>query len=117
MSLRDKLSSKNFFLVNLVLLGILIGFSAAFVSLTASARARAPAVVYAEGPGSGTVAEDAALASAESLQTAFNRVAESVLTSVVELDVVETVTSQAPSPDQFPWRFFFGPQEDGQNPQ
>ncbi len=114
MSLRDKLSSRNFFLINLVLLGILIGFSAAFVSLTASARARAPAVVYAEGPGAGTVAEDAALANAESLQTAFNRVAEAVLPSVVELSVVETRTAQAPGPDQFPWRFFFGPQEDGQ---
>lgn len=114
MSLRDKLSSRNFFLINLILLGILIGFSAAFVSLTASARARAPAVVYAEGPGSGTVAEDAALANAESLQTAFNRVAEAVLPSVVELSVVETRTAQAPDPDQFPWRFFFGPQEDGQ---
>ncbi len=117
MSLRDKLSSRNFFLINLVLLGILIGFSAAFVSLTSSARSRAPAVVYAEGPGVGTVTDDQALAYAESLQTAFNRVAEAVLPSVVELSVVETKTAQAPSPDQFPWRFFFGPQEEGQNPQ
>ena len=116
MSLRDKLSSKNFFLVNLVLLGILIGFSAAFVSLTSTARTQSSAVLHAEGPGSSSsaVTEDGALANAESLQTAFNRVAEAMLPSVVELDVVETVKSQAPGANQFPWRFFFGnPQEDG----
>lgn len=117
MSLRDKLSSRNFFLINLTLLGILIGFSAAFISLTSTARARSPAVVYAEGP-SGTAAvvpEDQVLSYAESLQTAFNRVAEAVLPSVVELSVVETRTTQTPSPNDFPWRFFFGNPEDGQN--
>ncbi|HSV56291.1 MAG TPA: hypothetical protein VLH39_04185, partial [Magnetospirillaceae bacterium] len=116
MSLRDKLSSRNFFLVNLVLLGILIGFSAAFVSLTTAARSDAPAVVHAEGHGAVTAHGDAALAHAESLQIIFNRVAEAVLPSVVELSVMETRTAQAPGPDEFPWRFSFGPQDEGRNP-
>ena len=119
MSLRDKLSSRNFFLINLALLGIIIGFSVAFFSLTPAARRQSPAVVYAEGPtsASSAISEDDALVYAESLQTAFNRVAEAVLPSVVELSVVETKTAQAPSADDFPWRFFFGAPDDGQGSQ
>ena len=117
MSLREKLSSRNFFLINLVLLGIIIGFSAAFFSLSPIAKSRGGAAVFAEGPASSSPAipEDQALAYAEALQASFNRVAEAVLPSVVELSVVETRTTQAPDMNEFPWRFFFGNPENGQS--
>jgi Do/DeqQ family serine protease len=109
MSITRSLFSKRVFLVNLVLIGIMIGFVAAFAVF---AGGRAPgnaaaggAFSYAQSaPPAPGVQE--AIEHATALQTAFNYVAETVLPSVVELRVIGT--SAVPQSQDFPWRFFFG---------
>ncbi len=104
MSFTRKLFSKRIFLVNLVLVGIMIGFAAAFAILARAPASDGPAVAHAETVQS--IDASTAVGQAKSIQTAFNDVARTVLPSVVELDVVGT--SSAPQGDEFPWRFFFG---------
>lgn len=114
MSFTRKLYSRNFFIANLVILGIVIGFALAFMfraqpqaGVAASlpvVQAESPAMV----PGPDT---EAALAQAEAVQNAFRYIAKSVLPAVVEIDVIEggqktTDKNQTP---QFPFDFFFGP--------
>ncbi len=105
MSLTRKLFSRKFFFINLVLVGIMVGFTAAFVILAKAPASDGSAIAHAE---SAPVSESAAqsISQAKAIQSAFNHVAQTVLPSVVELDVVGTST-ETPT-EQFPWRFFFG---------
>lgn len=48
------------------------------------------------------------LAVTEAVQNVFRSISAGVLPSIVELDVVETMTIQTPSFDGFPFNFFFG---------
>ncbi|MDR1950360.1 MAG: Do family serine endopeptidase [Spirochaetaceae bacterium] len=107
MNLTQKLSSKNFFVFNLVLIGVIFGFSLAFLSFSCSTpQARA------EGsPGDPVVVPSDALAVAVGLQTALNSVADKVLPSVVELKTVSIRRQQIPNFNGIPWEFFFGPRE------
>lgn len=105
MSLTRKLSSRKFFLFNLVLVGIMIGFAGAFAILAGGPSERSTAVAHAETV-SVKPSDAAAIEAAKSIQSAFNAVARTVLPSVVELDVVGS-TQIAPGGDS-PWRFFFG---------
>lgn len=109
MSFTKKMFSRKFFLVNLVVLGMMIGFAGAFAILAGGIESGSSAVVHAETATPPTLGQESALVHAEALQTAFNYVAESVLPSVVELNTLGTSTV-SPSPD-FPWRFFFGDPE------
>jgi Do/DeqQ family serine protease len=105
MSLTRKLFSRKFFFVNLVLVGIMIGFAAAFVILAKAPASDGSAIAHAEtAPVSASAAQS--ISQAKAIQSAFNHVAQTVLPSVVELDVLGTST-ETPS-EQFPWRFFFG---------
>jgi Do/DeqQ family serine protease len=104
----QKFSSKNLFVFNLVLIGVLFGFSLAFLSFSCStpssaktARAQETAVV---------IPQDALMV-AESLQSAFRSVSEKVLPSVVEIKTVSIRRQQVPNFNGIPWEFFFGPQE------
>ncbi|MDR3145924.1 MAG: Do family serine endopeptidase [Treponema sp.] len=107
MNLTRKLSSKNFFVFNLVLIGAIFGFSLAFLSFSCSTpQARAEA-----GPGNPVLIPADALAVAVNLQTAFNSVADKVLPSVVELKTVSIRRQQIPNFNGIPWEFFFGPRE------
>ncbi|MHB9293623.1 Do family serine endopeptidase [Hollandina sp. SP2] len=114
MNLVQKLSSKNFFIFNLVLIGVIFGFSLAFLSFSCSTP-RAQKIAQAqEGPGS--IPRDA-LQVAEGLQNAFRSVANKVLPSVVELKTVSIRRQQTPNFNGIPWEFFFGPRDgnpDGQ---
>jgi Do/DeqQ family serine protease len=108
MKIAQKLSSKNLFIFNLVFIGIIFGFSLAFLSFSCStpkaqktARAQENHVV---------IPEDA-LAIAEGLQTVFHSVAEKVLPSVVELKTVSIRRQSFPNFNGIPWEFFFGPRE------
>ncbi|MDR3160932.1 MAG: Do family serine endopeptidase [Spirochaetaceae bacterium] len=108
MNLMQKFSSKNLFVFNLVLIGVLFGFSLAFLSFSCStpssaktARAQETAVV---------IPQDALMV-AESLQSAFRSVSEKVLPSVVEIKTVSIRRQQVPNFNGIPWEFFFGPQE------
>lgn len=106
MSLTKKLFSKKFFLINLVLVGIIIGFVAAFTILARVPVSDGTAIAHAEKAPLLSVDEAGAVSQAKAIQSAFNQVSRSVLPSVVELDVLGTSTVEGS--DQFPWRFFFG---------
>ncbi|GHV50688.1 serine protease [Spirochaetia bacterium] len=108
MNVLQRLSSKNLFVFNLVLIGVIFGFSLAFLSFSCStpqaqktARAQENSVI---------IPEDA-LAVAEGLQTVFRSVADKVLPSVVELKTVSIRRQQVPNLNGIPWEFFFGPRD------
>jgi len=117
MSVKKKLYSRNFFIANLVIFGIIVGFSLAFLfraTPSQGGNASLP-VVKAESPSLVTEPEtEVAIASAESVQNAFRNIAKTVLPAVVELDVVENAPKAQGTPQQdqtppFPFNFFFGP--------
>jgi Do/DeqQ family serine protease len=119
MSLRKKLFSKTFFIANLVLLGLIVGFAFAFVG--GKNLARSPLslqTVHAETPAVQVTPEvGAALSQAESVQNAFRYVSKTVLPSIVELDVVDKVVESPKTQPSIPFEFFFGPQGQGQQNQ
>ena len=109
MNFTRRLSSKNFFVFNLVLIGVIFGFSLAFLSFScttprnnnvAQAQEVTPVVIPAD-----------ALAIADALQTTMRAVTDRVLPSVVEVKTVSLQRRQqaTPRPDGAPWDFFFGP--------
>ncbi|MDR2158664.1 MAG: Do family serine endopeptidase [Treponema sp.] len=113
MNFLQKLSSKSLLVFNLVLIGIIFGFSLAFLSFSCSvpqsqktARAQENSVVIPEN----------ALAVAEGLQAAFRSVADKVLPSVVEVTTVSVQRRPVPNFPGIPWEFFFGPRDrEGEN--
>jgi Do/DeqQ family serine protease len=105
MNLVKRLSSRNFLVFNLVLLGAIFGFSLAFLSFScASPGTKAKAE---ESPQSVVIPQDA-LSAAENLQTAFRSISDKVLPSVVELKTVSIRRQQVPNFNGIPWEFFFG---------
>jgi len=120
MALQKKLYSKTFFIANLIILGVIIGFVFAFTggrSLGGAAQKVSLPQVQAETPSVQVTPEvGAALSQAESVQNAFRYVATTVLPSVVELDVVDKVSDTPKTQPTIPFEFFFGPQ-DQQSPQ
>jgi len=117
MSFLKKLYSKKFFLVNLVLVGVLVGFVLSFVGFSAargtnSLKAETAAPALADAPAD----VKAAIAQATSVQDAFRYVAKTVLPSIVEINVVESKKSDD-GQNQLPWKFFFGQPDDGSSNQ
>jgi Do/DeqQ family serine protease len=108
MDLMRKLSSKNFFVFNLVLIGVLFGFSLAFLSFSCSTPQTKRTALAQESP---VAIPGDALAIAEGLQAAFRSVADQVLPSVVEIKTVSVQRRQTPNYPGIPWEFFFGPRE------
>jgi Do/DeqQ family serine protease len=108
MNLMQKFSSRNLFVFNLVLIGVLFGFSLAFLSFSCSTPSSAKTALAQENP---QVIPEDALAVAESLQSAFRSVSDRVLPSVVEIKTVSIRKQQVPNFNGIPWEFFFGPQE------
>ncbi|MDR3333921.1 MAG: Do family serine endopeptidase [Treponema sp.] len=113
MNLTQKLSSKNLFVFNLVLIGVIFGFSLAFLSFSCST----PQAKKAKAEENSVIIPQDALAVAEGLQTAFRSVANKVLPSVVELKTVSIRRQQVPNFNGIPWEFFFGPREGSPNGQ
>jgi len=90
MNLVEKLSSKKFFVFNLVLIGVIFGFSLSFLSFSCSSQ-QAKNVARAEtGTVSSVVSADD-YASAVRMQNVFRAVAEKVVPSVVEVTTITTV--------------------------
>jgi Do/DeqQ family serine protease len=106
----QKLSSKNLLVFNLVLVGIIFGFSLAFLSFSCSTP-RSQRTALAEE--NAVVIPENALGVAEGLQTAFRSVADKVLPSVVEIKTVSVRRQQVPNYPGIPWEFFFGPRDGG----
>jgi Do/DeqQ family serine protease len=108
MNFIQKLSSKNLLVFNLVLIGVIFGFSLAFLSFTCITPKAANIARAQENPV--TVSEND-MAVAVGLQNAFNGVADNVLPSVVELKTVSVRRQLIPNFNGIPWEFFFGPRE------
>ena len=106
MNFTQVISSKKFFIFNLVLLGAIFGFSLAFVSFNGfipGSRARAQGNPPIDVP-------QEALNIAMGLQTAFNAVSEKVMPSVMEIKTVSITRGRTPGFNS-PWDFFFGPRD------
>ncbi|MDR2177733.1 MAG: Do family serine endopeptidase [Treponema sp.] len=108
MNFTRNLSSKNLFVFNLVLVGVIFGFSLAFLSFSCSTPRTSRTALAEESP---VVIPQSALETAEGLQTAFRSIAKKVLPSVVEIKTVSVRRQQLPNYPGIPWEFFFGPQE------
>ncbi|MDR3248646.1 MAG: trypsin-like peptidase domain-containing protein, partial [Treponema sp.] len=108
MNVVQKLSSKNLLVFNLVLVGIIFGFSLAFLSFSCSTPQAQRTVRAEENP---VIIPEDALAIAEGLQTAFRSVADKVMPSVVEIKTVSVRRQQVPNYPGIPWEFFFGPRD------
>ncbi|MDR0642599.1 MAG: Do family serine endopeptidase [Treponema sp.] len=108
MNFTQKLSSRNLFVFNLVLVGAIFGFSLAFLSFSCSTPRSQKTVLAEENP---VIMPENALGMAEGLQTAFRSVADKVLPSVVEIKTVSVRRQQLPNYPGIPWEFFFGPRE------
>ncbi|MDR0383578.1 MAG: Do family serine endopeptidase [Spirochaetaceae bacterium] len=108
MDLRKKLSSKDFFVFNLVLIGAIFGFSFAFLSFTCTSPQSKRAVKAQE---NAVTIPQSALETAESIQTVFRAVADKVVPSVVELKTVSVRRQDAPNFPGIPFEFFFGPRQ------
>jgi Do/DeqQ family serine protease len=107
MNLGKKLSSGNFFIVNLVLFGAIFGFALAFLSFSCAGPAGTTAKAQ-EGSQAAVIPQNA-LDTAEDLQTAFRAISDRVLPSVVELKTVSIrKQQQMPNFNGIPWEFFFG---------
>jgi Do/DeqQ family serine protease len=106
MNFTEKLSSKNLFVFNLVLVGVIFGFSLAFLSFSCSTPGSQKTVLAEETP---VVIPESALEIAEGLQTTFRSIADKLLPAVVEIKTVSVRRQQVPN--GIPWEFFFGPQE------
>jgi len=108
MNMVQKLSSKNLLVFNLVLIGVIFGFSLAFLSFSCSTPKTRFVAHAQENPV--TISADS-LAIAEGLQNAFNGVSNKVLPSVVELKTVSVSRQTIPNFNGIPWEFFFGPRD------
>ena len=110
MNIIQKLSSKNLLIFNLVFIGVIFGFSLAFLSFSCStpgARAQAQE--------SQVIIPEDAFAVADGLQTVFRSVSDKVLPSVVEVKTVSVRRQQLPNFNGIPWDFFFGPRNNEPN--
>src|SRR6056297_1455481 len=104
---------RNFFLFNLVLVGVIVGFTLSFITFGCSTDVKAGEKAQAQEE-SDTSASAKDMATAASLQNSFRSVAQKSLPVVVELKVVEIVQQQAPSSRGWPWDFLF-PEENNNN--
>ena len=117
MSFIKRLYSRNFFILNLILVGVLLGAGLTYLGISkVSPQSSLPAAyVRAESPVDSAPADvKAAIDIAEGVQTAFRYVADKVQPAVVEINIVEKAQAPQASPqDQLPWRFFFNNPNDG----
>ena len=111
MNVIQKLSSKNLLIFNLVFIGVIFGFSLAFLSFSCSTpKTRVQAQ---ENP---VIIPEDAFAAADRLQTVFRSVSDKVLPSVVEVKTISVRRQQLPNFNGIPWDFFFGPRDRNSEP-
>ena len=85
MNLLRKLASRNFFIFNLVLIGIIFGFSLAFLSFSCRVPP-ARNIAFTQQRSSVVIPQDA-LGASEALQGVLNAIVDNVLPAVVEVKV------------------------------
>jgi Do/DeqQ family serine protease len=113
MSTKRALFSKRFFFANLVLVGVLIGFSVSVLVFSCSTGVR---------PGDSALAQETdeeLSVDISGLEGSFRNVAQAVLPSVVKVTVEQVRTQEAPEGQDLPWfDFFFGqPDDDEESPE
>jgi len=116
MKLMQKLSSRSFFVFNLVLIGIIFGFSLALLSFSCTMPGGRN-VARAQEASSRTAIPQDALVVTESFQKVFNAVSDNVLPSVVEVKTVSVQRRGTQGFNGIPWDFFFGPRGDNNGEQ
>jgi len=94
MNLAKRLSSRNVLVFNLVLIGVVFGFSMAFASFSCAAPGSRP-IVMAQEPRPLVIPENA-FDAAYGLQVTFNAIADRVLPSVVLLQTTAPARRNAP---------------------
>ncbi len=102
-------SSKKFFLVNLVLIGIIAGFGLALLSFSCTTDVPAQ-VTRAQD----SLDKDSAVMHLEEMQNSFRNISAAVLPVVVEITVTEIKTQQAPQAGGWPFNFLFPDSEGGE---
>ncbi|MDZ7792185.1 MAG: Do family serine endopeptidase [Spirochaetia bacterium] len=118
--------SKRFFLFNLVLVGILIGFVLSFFAFSNIGSAGVGEAAHAQGSSEGSsgtggqTTEQSSqpapqVSGSASVPNSFNEVAEKALPSVVELRVIDVVEQQVPQQLGFPWNFMMPEGQSGDN--
>jgi Do/DeqQ family serine protease len=109
--------SRKFFLLNLILVGVIAGFALSFVMFGCSTELnpgeQAQAQEQQSGSGGGAGIEEL-----KQMQYSFRSVAQDVLPVVVELKVTEIIKQQVPGQRGWPWGFLFPDQgeENGDAP-
>lgn len=92
---------------------VLLAFVLFSFSCNSSSNGKSANTAFADTNPAIAIAGDS-LAVAEAVQNVFRSVADAVLPSIVQLDVVEKRTVQSPSFNGFPFEFFFGPSGEGE---
>ena len=107
-------SSRRFFLVNLVLTGIVLGFGLALLSFSCSTNT-SPRTAYAQDEAN----DGSAMMDLQAMQNSFRAVSAEVLPVVVEITVTEITRQQVPTQRGWPFDFFFPDQAqpEGAEPQ
>ncbi|MFO7731219.1 MAG: Do family serine endopeptidase [Spirochaetia bacterium] len=114
MNHRKLFYSKKFFLFNLVLVGILVGFTLSLVTFGCSTDVKPGEKTQAQTKPAES-ATDSDTSTALSLQNSFRSVAEKALPVVVELKIVEIRQQRAPDSRGWPWDFLFPEENDNGN--
>ncbi|MCF7913916.1 MAG: Do family serine endopeptidase [Spirochaetaceae bacterium] len=114
MNHRKLFYSKKFFLFNLVLVGILVGFTLSLVTFGCSTEVKPGEKAQAQ-TSTGTIENGSATSTALSLQNSFRSVAQKALPVVVELKVVEIRQQRVPDSRGWPWDFLFPEEENNNN--
>ncbi|MFP4385103.1 MAG: Do family serine endopeptidase [Spirochaetia bacterium] len=101
--MRKLFQSKNFLIFNLVFVGVIAGFSMALILYSCSTKIQ---------PGESAMAQESEPMEVDpaALQGSFREVVADTLPSIVQVDVVQVITQQAPS-QNFPFDYFFGPNQ------
>lgn len=104
--IKKAMHSRSFFLVNLVLVGIIAGFSLSMAVFSCSTRIQPGDVAYAQDASGGEI-------DLSGLQTSFRAISQRVRATVVKIEVQEVRSGRTPRGSDRPWfDFFFGDPED-----
>src|SRR6056297_848170 len=111
MNHRKLFYSKKFFIFNLILVGVIVGFVLSFVLFGTSSNIKMGEEALAQETRTINGSDVSGIGTAQALQNSFRQVSKEVLPVVVELKVVEVVKQQVPSQQGWPWDFLFPDQE------
>ncbi len=104
--IKKAMQSRNLLFVNLVLVGLIAGFSLSVMVFSCSTRIQPGDVAYAQQTGDGEI-------DLSGLQTSFRAISERLRSTVVKIEVEEIRSQRTPRGSDRPWfDFFFGDPED-----